>query len=77
MGWVFEGRGFIVNNVGPVAAAAQLNSMLGTQEVLTEHIVYRTLSTSLTLLNGMFLHGEECHAVAREVSDGREEQFHP
>jgi hypothetical protein len=44
--------------------------------VLTEHIVYKTLSTSLTLFPASFFPKGELDAVASEVSDGREGELH-
>src|SRR5208337_3308752 len=57
-------------------AAGQLNSMLDGSMVLTEHIVYKTLSTSLTLFSASFSPKGEPDAVAGEVSDGREDEFY-
>ena len=58
-------------------SAVQLNSMLGSTVVLTEHIVYRTLSTSLTLFPAPFTAEVKLDAVEGKVSDGRKEEFHP
>ena len=57
-----------------VGGAAQLYVSILT--VLTEHIVYKTLSTSLTLFPACFFPKGEADAVAREVSDGREDELH-
>ena len=45
-------------------------------QVLTEHIVYKTLSTSLTLLRACFLPKGTQMPWQGEVSDGRKGEFH-
>ena len=58
-------------------AAGQLNSMLGALRVLSEHIVYTILSTSLTLLRATFSPRGERGALEGTVNDGREGEFYP
>ena len=50
--------------------------MLGGRWVLTEHIVCKTLSTSLTLFRASSSQIGEEDALEAEVSDGREDEFH-
>src|SRR5208337_125910 len=54
----------------------QLNSMLGVLWVLSEHIVDRILSTSLTLFRATLSPRGEGDALEGTVSDGREGKFH-
>ena len=58
-------------------AAGQLNSALCASSVLSKHIVYRILSTSLTLLRATLSPRGERDALEDKVSDGREGELHP
>ena len=58
-------------------AGALLNSMLCSTEVLSEHMVYTILSTSLTLFRATLSPRGERDALEGAVSDGREGELHP
>ena len=62
---------------GAADAAGQLNSMLGCSRVLSKHIVYTILSTSLTLFRATLSTRGERDALEEEVSDGREGKLYP
>jgi len=46
-------------------------------KVLTEHLVYKTLSTLLTLFSGILFSKGARDALEGEVSNGGEGQLHP
>ena len=60
-----------------IDAAGQLNSMLDGFSVLSKHIVYTILSTSLTLFRATLSTRGERDALEEEVSDGREGKLYP